>query len=109
MFELHYRSRSLFGLFISSSHSVLSHRSSSYLVRVTVSKVWVNCPRYIHRYQKLGQSKYVPQAACETPLASCRRLDMVQNVLPADEQKRARQVPGYSRWRTEAKVASGDG
>jgi predicted pyridoxine 5'-phosphate oxidase superfamily flavin-nucleotide-binding protein len=65
------------------------YTEAKYLVRVTVTKVWVNCPRYIHRYKKLDQSKYVPKAACETPLALWKRLDMVQDVLPGHEVARA--------------------
>lgn len=91
-------------------HPMLAeYQEAKYLVRVTATKVWVNCPRYIHRYKKLDQSKYVPQAACETPLASWKRLDMVQDVLPEHEQERARQVGLLTLEEYEAKVAAGDG
>lgn len=56
------------------------------VVRVTVSELWQNCPRYIHRYQKVQDSRYVPQAACETPIAEWKRTDAVQDVLKPDEQ-----------------------
>jgi hypothetical protein len=39
-------------------------------VRVTVSQIFRNCPRYVHRYTKTKPSEYVPRSTCETPLAS---------------------------------------
>ena len=34
---------------------------AQYVVRVDVDKAWVNCPRYIHTYRKVEQSRYVPE------------------------------------------------
>jgi predicted pyridoxine 5'-phosphate oxidase superfamily flavin-nucleotide-binding protein len=59
------------------------------IVRVTLSEMWQNCPRYIHRYQKLEPSRYVPQAECETPLAGWKQVDIVQDVLSPADAKRA--------------------
>lgn len=53
------------------------------VVRVAISKLFVNCPRYIHRYQKLGDSVYVPKAGCATPPAKWKRIDAFGDVLPA--------------------------
>ena len=38
------------------------------VVRVTITEIFINCPRYIHRYQRVQSSKYVPQTDCPTPL-----------------------------------------
>ena len=38
------------------------------VVRVDISEIFVNCPRYIHRYQRLAASHYVPQAESPAPL-----------------------------------------
>ncbi|HZV61727.1 MAG TPA: pyridoxamine 5'-phosphate oxidase family protein [Methylophilaceae bacterium] len=58
------------------------------LVRVTLSEMWQNCPRYIHRHQKLATSRYIPKADCEVPLAGWKQVDIVQDVLlPADAEK----------------------
>ena len=62
------------------------------LVRVTLSEMWQNCPRYIHRYQKLEPSRYVPKAECETPLAGWKQTDIVQNVLSPTEAEKAKQA-----------------
>ncbi|MBP6095084.1 MAG: pyridoxamine 5'-phosphate oxidase family protein [Methyloversatilis sp.] len=90
-------------------HPLLAdYTEAKYLVRVTVGKIWVNCPRYIHRYKKLDQSRYVPKAACETPLALWKRLDMVQDVLPEHEKPRVEKEGLISLEEYEAKVARGD-
>ncbi|GJD99177.1 pyridoxamine 5'-phosphate oxidase family protein [Methylobacterium isbiliense] len=82
---------------------------AKYLVRVAVTKVWVNCPRYVHTYRKERSSRYVPQAGRETPLALWKRIDLLQDVLPEDDAARAQaegmiDLPAY-----EARVARGEG
>ncbi len=78
------------------------------LVRVKLSEMWQNCPRYIHRYQKLETSRYVPQAECETPLAGWKQTDIVQDVLPPADVERAKEagVIPIEQWMD--KVKSGD-
>ena len=66
-----------------------TYTEAKYLVRVAVTKVWVNCPRYIHRYDKVDDSRYVPRPDRETPLASWKRLDMVQAVIQPEDKTRA--------------------
>ena len=43
------------------------YKEADLVVRVAITQTWVNCPRYIHRYQKIGQSRYVPRPESETP------------------------------------------
>jgi predicted pyridoxine 5'-phosphate oxidase superfamily flavin-nucleotide-binding protein len=78
------------------------------LVRVTLSEMWQNCPRYIHRYQKLETSRYVPQAECETPLAGWKQTDIVHDVLSPEEAARAKEagIIPIEQWMD--KVKSGD-
>lgn len=64
---------------------------AKYVVRVTVTKAWVNCPRYIHRHSKVEQSRYVPKPDAETPLAQWKRLDMVQEVISDEDRARVAQ------------------
>ena len=64
------------------------------IVRVTVESIWPNCPRYVHRYEKVKTSRYVPQKAGETPLAGWKRIDIVQEALPANDQGKAEQAGG---------------
>ncbi len=64
------------------------------IVRITVDAIWPNCPRYVHRYEKVKTSRYVPQKSCDTPLAGWKRIDIVQDALPAKDQGRAQQAGG---------------
>ena len=64
------------------------------IVRVTVESIWPNCPRYVHRMEKVKTSRYVPQKAGETPLAGWKRIDIVQEALPANDQGKAEQAGG---------------
>ena len=59
------------------------------IVRVAVSQLFINCPRYVHRYQKVSSSRYVPKASCETPFAVWKRIDVLQDALPARDQVRS--------------------
>jgi len=45
----------------------------------------MNCPRYVHRFQKLAPSRYVPRADVETPLCEWKRIDGLQDVLRPKE------------------------
>jgi predicted pyridoxine 5'-phosphate oxidase superfamily flavin-nucleotide-binding protein len=60
-----------------------SYPGADLVVRVAVEALFINCPRYIHRYQKLGISKYLPKAGCVTPPAQWKRIDLFSDALPA--------------------------
>lgn len=53
------------------------------IVRVNVTEIFVNCPRYIHTYRRVQTSKYVPRIGHEPPLApQWKRIDAIQDALP---------------------------
>lgn len=56
------------------------------VVRVKVAEIFVNCPRYIHPYRRVATSKYVPQAGHDTPGPQWKRIDSLQDALPARDQ-----------------------
>jgi uncharacterized protein len=65
------------------------------IIRVKVTETFINCPRYIHRYQRLQTSKYAPQAACEPPPPpQWKRIDALQEVLPDRERDLAEKLGG---------------
>jgi len=64
------------------------------MVRVTVTEIFRNCPRYVHRYDKVEPSAFVPHAACETPLAPWKRVDDLQAILPERDRERVRREGG---------------
>ena len=64
------------------------YHEAELVVRVSLSKMWINCPRYIPKFQKVESSRYVPNATTQTPLAAWKRIDAVQDVLPAKDAGR---------------------
>jgi predicted pyridoxine 5'-phosphate oxidase superfamily flavin-nucleotide-binding protein len=94
---------------ISRDDPMMSHyKEADLIVRVQLSAMWQNCPRYVHRYQKVHPSRYVPREACETPIADWKRIDVIQDVLPARDavKVQAAGTIGMEEW--VDKIKSGD-
>ena len=64
------------------------------IVRVAVSAVFPNCPRYVHRYTKVSTSAFVPKPQGETPVVDWKRLDLVHDSLPPRDQERVAATGG---------------
>lgn len=65
------------------------------VVRVAITESFINCPRYVHKYQRIDTSKYVPQRECATPLApQWKRINAVQDVLPERDKNTAEALGG---------------
>ncbi|MCB5188806.1 pyridoxamine 5'-phosphate oxidase family protein [Methylobacillus caricis] len=62
-------------------------QESELVVRVHIEEIFINCPRYIHKHQRLETSKYVPQSGCKTPTPQWKRLDIVQDVLHGEDKQ----------------------
>jgi hypothetical protein len=94
---------------ISRDDPMRSHyKEADFIVRVQLSELWQNCPRYVHRYQKVTPSRYVPREACETPLAEWKRIDLFQDVLPAHDAAQAQAAGAINIQEWIDKVKSGD-
>ena len=52
-------------------------------VEVTLTRTWINCPRYIHPMEKRGQSLHVPSEHRDTEQAEWKSLDVVADVVPS--------------------------
>ena len=61
---------------------------AQFIVRIAVTKVFPNCPRYIHRYALVERSSYVPHAGCATPVPNWKKSDWASDVLPKDDPAR---------------------
>jgi uncharacterized protein len=74
---------------VDDSDPLLSEYAQAQLiVRVSVTEIFPNCPRYVHQYKKIQPSEYVPRSTCETPLPQWKRIDDVQASLPAKDRAR---------------------
>ena len=52
------------------------------IVRVGVTRVFPNCPRYIHQYQLVARSRFVPKADRETPVPQWKHREWAHDLLP---------------------------
>jgi predicted pyridoxine 5'-phosphate oxidase superfamily flavin-nucleotide-binding protein len=59
-----------------------SYPEAQFVVRVRAREVFPNCPRYIHRYELVERSRFVPRAERETPVPDWKRSDWARDVLP---------------------------
>lgn len=84
------------------------YKEAELIVRVKLTDLWQNCPRYIHRMTKESASRYVPRVECETPLAGWKQTDLVQDVISEKDAARAKElgVIGIVDWLD--KVKAGD-
>ena len=55
------------------------------VVRVRTTQVFPNCPRYIHRYQLVERSRFVPKENCRTPAPAWKTKEWSRDVLSADD------------------------
>jgi uncharacterized protein len=65
-----------------------TYPGAQFVVRVQVTGVYGNCPRYIHKYHLVERSAYVPRRDQETPIPDWKRRNEVQVLLPANEPAR---------------------
>ena len=61
---------------------------AQFVVRVRAREVFPNCPRYIHRYQLVERSRFVPKKGRATPVPSWKCADWSADVLPANDPAR---------------------
>ena len=61
------------------------YHEAQFVVRVSVTQVFPNCPRYIHRMQQTEASPFVPQPEVTTPVPGWKRSDWARDVLPKDD------------------------
>lgn len=63
-------------------------------MRVAVTEIFRNCPRYVHHYRKIEPSKFMPRSTGETPIAPWKRVDDIQEALPARDRERVEREGG---------------
>ena len=61
---------------------------AQFVVRVAVTQVFPNCPRYIHRLALIERSRFVPREQQPVPVPEWKRTDWACDVLPADDPAR---------------------
>ena len=56
---------------------------AQFMIRVQAIEVYTNCPRYVHKYQLVGRSVFVPRHGLETPVPEYKKREDLQEFLPA--------------------------
>ncbi len=80
---------------VSSDDPLMSeYKEAELIVRVKLTKMWINCPRYIHKYELKELSHYVPGQKDKTPFAGWKRIDLMQDALAPKDQGRPEQEGG---------------
>lgn len=64
------------------------------VVLVEVTEIFVNCPRYIHRYKRIASAKHVPQENVPVALPQWKRIEGLQEALPARDKHIAETLGG---------------
>ena len=62
---------------------------AQFVVVVNVREVFPNCPRYIHQFQLVERSKFVPHEGALTPVPGWKKMDWVCDVLPDSDPARS--------------------
>lgn len=62
---------------------------AQHVIRVAVTAVFPNCPRYIHRMQRIERSPFVPDGHQPPPVPDWKRMAWAADALPADDPARS--------------------
>jgi predicted pyridoxine 5'-phosphate oxidase superfamily flavin-nucleotide-binding protein len=65
-----------------------AYPDAQFVVRVRAREVFPNCPRYIHRYELVERSRFVPKADAPPPVPDWKRSDWAHDVLPEGDPAR---------------------
>lgn len=61
---------------------------AQFVWRVRVTEVFPNCPRYIHKYQLVERSHFVPRAEQKPPVPKWKTREWSRDVLPENDPAR---------------------
>jgi hypothetical protein len=79
------------------------------VMRIRPTQVFLNCPRYVHRYRREDSSRYVPDAQGNAPVAEWKRLEFLQEDLPPADHKSVAAIGTVTQSEYDAKVSKGNG
>jgi len=63
--------------------------AAQFVVRVRAERIYPNCPRYIHKYQLVERSAFVPRVGAAPPIPGWKQSEWALDVLPAGDPARA--------------------
>lgn len=63
-----------------------AYPGSVFIVRVTATRIFPNCPRYLHKMQLVEYSAYAPRANYTPPVPAWKTFDAFRDALPARDR-----------------------
>ena len=63
---------------------------AQFIVRVEAKRIYPNCPRYIHKYQLVERSVFVPREAGATPVPDWKKAPWASDVLAENDPARVK-------------------
>ncbi len=70
-----------------------SYPEAQFIVRIEVSEVYKNCPRYVHKYKLVEPSQYVPRESQQTPVPEWKLKGELRHLLPKRDPARQEGTP----------------
>jgi predicted pyridoxine 5'-phosphate oxidase superfamily flavin-nucleotide-binding protein len=64
---------------------------SVFIVRITATKIFPNCPRYIHKMKLVEHSAYAPRSGYTPPVPAWKTFDVFRDSLPARDRTEGKQ------------------
>ena len=66
---------------------------AQFVVRVRATEIYSNCPRYVHKMQRVERSVFVPREGCDVPVPGWKKSDWAIDVLPEGDPARDPSAP----------------
>lgn len=70
-----------------------TYPGAQFVVRVRAREVFANCRRYVHRYELVDRSPFVPQADSDPPVPDWKRDEWFEGTLPGNDPALDRDRP----------------
>ena len=59
-----------------------TYPEAQFVVRISATEIFPNCPRYIHKMELVERSRFVPHAGAKTPQPEWKSADWARDVVP---------------------------
>ena len=69
----------------------VEYPGSVFIIRIAATRIFPNCPRYIHRMQLVEHSAYAPRPEYTPPVPAWKTFDAFRDALPARDRSEGRQ------------------
>jgi predicted pyridoxine 5'-phosphate oxidase superfamily flavin-nucleotide-binding protein len=85
-----------------------NYKEADLVVIVKLTELWINCPRYVPKYERVRESRYTPRVNIETPLAGWKQIDGVEIALGDIDKDKKKALSSITVEEWMDKVRAGD-